>query len=134
MMVTDLSLPIAVTIGPGDEHEGRKLIPLIESIKIKQRRGRPRRRPKVIYGDNKYDMPLNMFYLRKRRIRSQIHRKKPHRNFDKESYSRMRSAIERFNGWIKAFRRVLIRFDRLSSVYTAFVHFACIVIYLRILQ
>jgi len=42
--------------------------------------------------------------------------------------------MERFNAWIKAFRRVTIRYDRLPSVYTAFVHLAYIVIYLRILQ
>ncbi len=46
----------------------------------------------------------------------------------------MRSAEERFNTWIKAFRRVIITYDRLPSVYMGLVHLACIVVYPRILQ
>ena len=137
--MTERSLPVAVTIGSGREHEGRRLIPIMDSISIKRgNRGRPRKRPKTVYADTKYDMPLNRFHLDKKRIRSQIpSKKKKHgrpRAFDKLAYNRIRSSIERFNGWIKAFRRVIIRYDRLPSVYMGFVHLACIVIYLRILQ
>jgi len=59
------SLPVTVIIGSGREHEGRKLIPLMESIRIRpgRRRGRPRKRPSVLHADTKYDMPLNRFYL-----------------------------------------------------------------------
>lgn len=114
----------------------------MESISIKRgRRGRPRKRPKTLYADTKYDMPLNRFYLDRKHIRPQIpsnpnKKKGPGRPrlFDKAAYDRVRSTIERFNGWIKAFRRVIIRYDRLPSVYMGFVHLACIVIYLRILQ
>lgn len=140
--MTERSLPVTVIIGSGREHEGRKLIPIMETISIKhRRRGRPRKRPKVLYADTKYDMPLNRFYLNRKHVKSQIpsspsrkkHPGRP-RSFDKPSYNRIRSSIERFNGWIKAFRRVIIRYDRLPSVYMGFVHLACIVIYLRILQ
>ena len=141
-VVTKRSLPVTVTIGSGREHEGRKLIPIMETISIRHgRKGRPRKRPEVLYADTKYDIPLNRFYLDRKHIRSQIpsslsrkkHSGRP-RAFDKPSYNRIRSSIERFNGWIKAFRRIVIRYDRLPSVYLGFVHLACIVIYLRILQ
>jgi hypothetical protein len=63
-VATKESLPVAVVIGPANQHEGRKLIPVMESISVKHGRGRPRRRrPKVPYADTKYNMPLNKFYL-----------------------------------------------------------------------
>lgn len=143
-MTTKDSLPVAVTISAGNVHEGRKLIPIMRSISVRhgRRRGRPRKRPKVLYADTKYNMPLNRFYLDGKKIRSQMPdppgKKKrpgrPRRAFDKEAYNRVRSMIERFNGWIKAFRRVATRYDRLPQVYIAFVHLASIMVYLRILQ
>jgi len=53
--------------------------------------------------------------------------------FDKQMYNRIRSIIKRFNGRIKAFRRVATRYERLPQVYMAFVHLAWIIVYLRIL-
>jgi len=47
---------VAVPIGSAREHEGRKLIPLMESICI--RHGGGRLRPKTAYADTKYNMPL----------------------------------------------------------------------------
>ena len=139
--MTEQSLPVAVAIGSGREHEGRKLTPVMESIHISQAKGRPRKRPRTLYADTKYDMPLNRFYLDGKGIRSQIpdnptRKRRPGRPrvFDEPTYHRIRSSIERFNAWIKAFRRVATRYDRLASVYMGFVHLACIVIYLRNLQ
>jgi transposase len=136
------SLPVTVEMGPGNQHEGRKLIPIMESISIRHDgRGRPRKRPKVLYADTNYNMPLNRFYLEGKHIGSQMPehpgKKKGFgrpRTFDKRAYNQVRSMIERFNGWIKAFRRVATRFDRLPQVYMGFVHLACIMVYLRVLQ
>lgn len=139
--MTERSLPVTVEIGSAREHEGRRLIPIMESISIRHGRGRPRKRPRALYADTKYNMPLNRFYLDGKNIRPQIPespntKKKPGRPraFDRQAYHRIRSSIERFNAWIKAFRRVAVRYDRLPQVYMGFVHLACIVIYLRILQ
>jgi transposase len=140
--VTAQSLPVAVAIGSGREHEGRKLIPVMESIHICRGKGRPRKRPRTLYADTKYNMPRNRFFLDGKGIRSQIpdnptrKRKRPGRPraFDEPTYHRIRSSIEKFNAWIKAFRRVATRYDRLASVYMGFVYLACIVIYLRNLQ
>lgn len=140
-MTTKESLPVALAMGPGNAHEGRRLIPVMESISIKGKRGRPRKRPRVLYADTKYNMPLNKFYLDGKHVRSQMpdpstKKKTPGRPraFNKSAYNRIRSMIERFNGWIKAFRRVATRFDRLPQVYMGFVHLACIMVYLRVLQ
>ena len=133
---------MAVTIGSGREHEGRKLIPLMESISIKQvKKGRPKKRPGVLYADTKYNMPLNILYLDGKRIKSQIpevstKKRRPGRPrlFIKTLYNKIRSMIERFYGWIKAFRRIIIRYERLAITYLGFVHIACIILYLRILK
>lgn len=131
---------MTVTIGSGREHEGRKLIPIMESISIKPkgRKGRPRRRPKVLYADTKYNMPLNIFYLDGKRVRSQMPevstKKRGHgrpRLFNKSLYNKVRSMIERFYGWLKAFRRIVIRYERLPSTYLGFVQLGCIMILLR---
>ena len=88
-----------------------------------------------------YYMPLNRYYLDGKHIRSQMpevagKKRRPGRPrlFDKQAYNHVRSMIERFNGWIKAFRRVATRYERLPQVYMGFVHLACIMVYLRILQ
>jgi transposase len=129
---------VAVTIGSGREHEGRKLIPIMESISIKRRKkGRPRKRPKMLYADTKYNMPLNKFYLDEKHIKSQMPstakkkgRGRP-RLFNKTLYNKIRPMIERFYGWMKAFRRIIIRHDRLPSTYLGFVQLGCILILLR---
>lgn len=140
-MVTRNSLPVAVAIGSAGEHEGRRLIPLMESISIKpEKRGRPRKRPNAVYADTKYSMPLNRFYLSKKRVDYQIpstekkrKRGRP-KNLDRTTYHSVRYTIERFFGWMKAFRSIIIRYERLVATYFGFVHLACITLYLRILK
>ena len=49
------------------------------------------------------------------------------REYDKELYKR-RNLIERFFGWLKQYRRVATRYDKLSVRYLGFVYFAAILI------
>jgi transposase len=48
-----------------------------------------------------------------------------------ELYRRMRSAVERLFEWLKNFRRIIVRYERLASTYTALVNITCITIHLR---
>ena len=52
------------------------------------------------------------------------------RLYNIELYRRIRSAIERFFGWLKSFRRITIRYGRLASTYKALVTIASIIIHL----
>lgn len=70
-VVTFTSLPVSIDLGPGNEHESRRLIPLLKDIRIKSIR-RPRSRPRQVYADNKYHTPLVMMYLSSRGIASRI--------------------------------------------------------------
>jgi len=39
--------------------------------------------------------------------------------YGEEGYRMMRSAIERFNVWLKTFRRAIIRYERLAIMFQA---------------
>jgi len=43
----------------------------------------------------------------------------------------MKSAVERFYGWIKNFRRIILRYEKLASTYKALATIASIIIHLR---
>ena len=130
-------MPVTIDLGPGNEHESRQLMPLLKSIRIRGTR-RPRSRPKRVYADTKYNTPLVMMYLAARgiaaRIKGRANRKrKPGRPrvFDYENYTRVRSSVERFFGWLKSFRRIQTRYDRLASTYLGFLQLGCVMILMR---
>lgn len=86
-------------------------------------------------------MPLNRIYLDKRGIKSQIPdpetksrgRGRP-RLFDKEAYHGVRYSVKRFLGWLENYRKVAVRYERISRVYLALVRLACILILWRVLK
>jgi len=51
--------------------------------------------------------------------------------YDVKGYKRMRSAIERFNAWLKTSRRATIRYERLAVMFKAIITFICIIIHMR---
>lgn len=55
--------------------------------------------------------------------------RKTSREYDAELY-KVRNVVERFIGKVKHFRRVATRYDKLSSVYLGFLHFASIFIWM----
>jgi len=131
-------------IGSAREHEGRKLIPLMESISIKPEgtQGRPRKRPKTVYADTKYAMPLNRFYLDKKHVRSQIPdlpnktRKRPGRPrvFDRATYHGIRYNVERFFSWLENFKKIAVRYERIPQVFLALIYIVCILVLWRVLK
>ena len=139
--VNEQSASVAVAIGKGSEHEGRKLIPLMQSIRVKRRgRGRPRRNPKRVYADTKYSMALNRFYLDKRKIGSQIpstaNKKRAGRPrlFNRATYKKVRYTVERFFAWTENFRKLTVRYERLAETFLGLLHIACIMILWRVLR
>jgi transposase len=131
--VTPDSLPVSVAIGRGNEHESRRLIPLMEAISVEPPRGRPRKRPERLHADTNYDT----FLVQRRHVRANIpsrsKKKRPGRLriFDKQALRKTRYAVERFFSWIKSFRRIDTRYDRLASSFMGFIHIACSLILMR---
>ncbi|TLY01830.1 MAG: IS5 family transposase, partial [Thaumarchaeota archaeon] len=137
--VTPASLPVSVMIGRGNEHESRKLIPLMEGVSVKapHRRGRPRKRPWRVHADKNYDTFLVRLYLQRRHIRANIpsrSRKKRQGRptiFDEHALKKTRYTVERFFSWMKSFRRIDTRYDRLVSSFMGFIRIACSLILMR---
>jgi len=120
------SMPLSIAIGPGNEHDSRRLQELVDGLS-----GRPRE----LYADAAYDTENIRRDLESMGIEPNIpvnprNGRRP-RPYNVELYRRMRSAVERFFGWIKSFRRIVIRYERLASTYKALVTIASIIIHLR---
>jgi transposase len=114
----------------------------LEEVKIAQKRGRPKTKPKVIVADKGYDAAFLRRKLRKRGIRAMIpekslpagrkrRKKGPHYRFDKDTYKK-RATIEQSIGWLKEYRRIATRFDKLALSFLAMVKLAFIKLYLKI--
>lgn len=137
-------LPLSILTGLGSQHDSEKFIDVMDNIKIKIKRGRPRTRPDEVVADAAYDDIEIRKYLRKRHIRSNIsinkrNRKKPKvgrpTRMEKESYKTNRSCVEKFNSWIKTkFRRLTVRYEILESCFMGLLNIACFLMYWQKMQ
>jgi transposase len=115
--------------------------PLLEQVKIAQKKGRPRTRPKEIVADKAYDSARLRRRLRERGIRAMIPERRvpegkkrrkrgPHHRFDKDTYKK-RAAVEQSIGWIKECRRIATRYEKLAVSFLAMIKLAFIRYYLK---
>lgn len=76
-MITDGNgIPLAVSLTGGNRHDSTQLIPLVDAIpKIRGKRGRPRQRPRWLYGDRGYDYDHHRTTLRDKGTIPRIARK-----------------------------------------------------------
>ena len=126
VIVDEGSKPISVAISPGNTHDSKMFNPVYNKMKNK---------PEEFYGDAAYDT----YEVRDRLERDGVKANIPvnPRNgrgqitYDEEGYKVMRSAIERFNAWLKTFRRAIIRYERLAIMFQAIITFTCIIIHMR---
>jgi transposase len=93
------------------------------------------RRPRGLYADSAYDTGSIGGGVVSMNVEANIpvsprngRRPRPYRF---KLCRRMRSAVERFYGWLKSFRRITVRYERLAITYRAFINMACIMIHLR---
>ena len=141
-VVNSDSIPLAIILGPGNEHDSRKFEQVVGSVRINAGRGRPKTRPKEVLADAAYDTESIRCYLRKRGIKSSIpsnkrNQKKPSRGrptrFDEKSYKN-RGAVERFFGWLKlGFRRISVRYERLDVCFAGWILLASFLIIWRMM-
>jgi transposase len=92
-------------------------------------------RPRELYADAAYDTENIRRGLESMDIEPNIpvnprNGRRP-RPYNVGLYRRMRPAAERFFGWIKSFRRIIIRYERPESTYKAQTTIAPITIHLR---
>lgn len=114
---------------------------MINAVRVPQRHGRPRTRPRRVAGDKGYSYPRIRRWLRTHAIAAVIpqrddqrhhHRGRP-LSFDPDAYRR-RGVIECCVGWIKECRAVGTRFEKTAVNFLAMVKLAIIQRYLRLLD
>ena len=134
-VVEGQGLPIGLRVAPAQQAEIRLADPTLATIRVPQRRGRPKTRPKELVADKGYDSQAFRERLRCRGIRPCI----PHRRGKRQRRGRKadlagyreRWHVERSFAWLQSFRRVLVRYERLAAVYLAFVQVAAVIMCLR---
>lgn len=140
MVVVDgHGLPIGLHVDSAQPHEVTLAEPTLGTIRVPQKRGRPKTRPKELVADKAYDSAEFRRRLRRRGIKPTIptferrKRKKPKRGRPIRvgtSY-RQRWKVERCFGWMDNCRRLVVRYDRHLHIYRAFCLLAFILLGLQ---
>ena len=107
-------MPLAVTVSPGQEHETQQVFDLMEQL-IEQER-----MPRKLAGDKGCSADWIRELLEGLKIKPVIaHRcneAEAQQPFDKRSYKK-RNIVERCMSWLKWFRRVATRYEKLAIHY-----------------
>lgn len=134
-------LPLGFLLASANRAEVRRAEQTLGTICVRRPRGRPRRRPEKLVADRGYDRRAFRRALRRRRIRTCIPPKRRPASWrakrgrpvlaHKDDY-RQRYTVERTFAWLGAFRRLLIRWERLAGVYQGFFAFALMALSVRV--
>jgi transposase len=95
-----------------------------------------RRRPRRLIADRGYDSNPLRALLAARDIEPIIPRRRnnpkaTHQDGRKLRRYKRRWVIERTNSWLQTFRRLVVRYERSATVFTALVHLACALMTLK---
>jgi len=133
VVVDGNGLPIGLYLDAGNVHDLKAAIPTLNSIRVPRRNGRPRIRPAGLAADKGYDSVVFRAFLRTKGIRHSIPQKqtgvrhfKTHRDLASNRWK-----VERLFAWLNGFRRLGIRFERYSFIYSGLLTLAPILICLR---
>ena len=123
MICDGRGVPLAVTLGPGQQHETQQFEALMEEVIAWPVR------PERLAGDKGYSAGWLRAWLTERGItpviaHQETEKARPKR-FDKKTYRR-RNVVERCVGSLKWFRRVATRYEKLATHYLAMVKLAII--------
>jgi transposase len=139
MVVVDgQGIPLGKQLYSASPNEVRLAEETLASIRVsrRQRGGRPRQKPQRVIADRAYASDP----LRERLAARGIELVAPHRwNRNKPRTQdgralrryRRRWKVERTFAWLGNFRRLVVRYDRSTTIYEAFFHIACLMITLR---
>jgi len=138
MVVVDgQGIPIGSSLASASPAEVKLVDQTLEQIKVPRNGpGRPKQRPERLIGDKAYDSDPLRKELKKRGIDliapHRKNRKKPKTQDGKKLRRyRKRWKVERTFAWIGNFRRLVVRYEKLITVYRAFFHIACLLITLK---
>jgi transposase len=141
MLVIDGNgLPLGFHLDSANRAEVRLAQQTLDTIKVARPHGRPKQRPEKLVADRGYDSSAFRQALRGRGIRMCIPPKRRPKNWKakrgrpvlarKEDY-RLRYKVERSFAWLGNYRRLLIRWEHLVSVYHSFFTVAVMLLCVR---
>jgi len=125
----------------GQVHESTRLESVVATfIASLKRQRRRRRKPRKLAGDKGYSVPRIRDWLKARGIEPVI----PHKDNEKARHDpvampfdtltyRQRAVVEQCVGWLKEYRRIGTRFEKLAVNFHGMLQLAMIARYLRLL-
>jgi IS5 family transposase len=115
-----------VTVTGGNRHDSAQLIALVEALPaIRGKRGRPRTRPRWVYGDRGYDYDHCRKALRSRGIVPRIAcRGAAHGS----GLGTVRWVVERTFAWLHQFKLLRTRYERRADIHLGLVQLGCVLI------
>jgi transposase len=109
--------PLAVSLTGGNRNDITQMIPLLDAIpSVRGRRGRPRRRPRTLYGDRAYHSREGRRELRRRGIQAKIAWPKSDHG---SGLGKKRWVVERTIAWLHQYRRLRVRYERRDDIHEA---------------
>ena len=129
-LITDRNgIPLAVLLTGANAHDSTMFEALLDAVpSLKNRHGRPTRRPQKLHADKGYDFHKCRVACTVRGIKHRIAR----RGIENSSHlGKHRWVVERSIAWLHQFRRLLVRFDRRDDIHIAFLTLAAALVALR---
>ena len=129
-------MPLANCTTAANGSEREQILPLLDSVKLKTlKRGRPKKRVKVLAADKGYDSKEKRAALRRRGIRPQL----PKRIYKtkKNRGSPIKISVPRFQqercfAWYqRKYRRLVVRWERQKTNFNAFLSLATVHIWIN---
>src|SRR5205085_91696 len=132
LLVDGKGTPLALRITGANRNESLEAMNLVDDIPpIRGRRGRPRQKPKALYGDRQYGTPRNHKGLKERGIEDHLAQPRtPHGS----GLGKVRWVVESTLSWVGQARRLKIRYDKLPAMHRAFHYLQMARICCKILQ
>ncbi|MCI2424314.1 IS5 family transposase [Saccharopolyspora sp. K220] len=125
-------VPLAATLTGGQRHDVTQLMPLVEAIPpVRGRRGRPRKRPDVLYADRAYDYDKYRTLVRAKGIQPQFAERGTEHGSGLGVY---RWVVEQAIALLHWFRRLRIRWEIRDDIHEAFLSIGCSIICWRKLK
>jgi len=126
-------IPLGLLVEAANKSEFKLAEPVLATIRVKGGRGKPKNRPQVLVGDKGYDSKDLRRELKRRGIKPVI----PHRwhkdlkEAEEIKQYKQRWHVERTFAWLGNCKRLLVRFERLISMFLGLFYLSAALICLR---
>ena len=137
MVVADgQGVPLGVQLASASPHECTLIESTLEQVAVPRTgRGRPRKNPERLIYDRAADNDALRARLKRRGIELICPNRSNKRVKTQDGRAlrryRRRWKIERTIAWLQNFRRLVVRYERHTKMFRAFLHVACLIITLR---